>query len=257
MSELTPPPGDLLLPAQGVPTAPTTAAEAVETIRAWHAMLAHIRGVAEAALMHAAWTIREEYPERAAWDDYLSATLPRMDSGRLWLMAETWEVARRQRAVRELVDARPHEAVTLVAEFAGAGAAAQLSMFDDDDRALADMLAMPPRQRRQAMRRLIADARAAGDDHHPDDLRRIEELEQATVHEPPPAADPRRRAKQVVDALAACEQGLARLADDIEALVAAGGLGRTAQDRVMRLADMVVANADRISTAVGGDGTDP
>ena len=230
--------------ADGAAPETLTAVQAAQRIRAWSDVLHTLSAVAEAQVMAAAWAIRREHPDRAAFDAFAARHLGgAMDPGRAWTLAETWDAARRNRGLRALAARRPDDAAALVREYADASA----GHLDEDDRAVAEILGAAPRKRRAALRELRAAARAAEGNRHPGDLRRIRELEAerdaAEVRAGARGADP-------AALLAEDEKRLAARADEFDAL--RDRLSAPARDRLLRVADMAMGSIERIQTALSG-----
>ena len=156
-------PRDLVTdPAQAVASIagagePRTALEAVAVIRGWHETLRAISAIAECRVMAAAHVIRREFPDRGEFDAVFETHLAGiLDASRGWLMAETWEIAQKNRSIREFARSKPAEAVEFVREFVDTGAAEQLELLGDDDRRLAEYCAMPAKKRLARLRELLA-----------------------------------------------------------------------------------------------------
>ena len=82
------------------------ALEAAGRIRALHAALQQLSQLAEAQVLEAVWSIRQELPAPADFASFVGRELPMLTAERAQLMAETWAVARRSRELRELAGAR-------------------------------------------------------------------------------------------------------------------------------------------------------
>ena len=151
---------------------------AAARIRAWHESLGKIFALAEADIMECCLAIRRNHPGREAFGTFVGVHLAGvLTPTKAWQLADTWEVARQHRPVRELVNREPAKAVAFVREFTAAAADEQVPLpLDADDREITDILAASPKQRRERLRQLVA-ARKAPRDHHPDDVERICELE--------------------------------------------------------------------------------
>ena len=151
---------------------------AAARIRAWHESLNAVFAVAEADIMECCLAIRRNHPSREAFGTFVGVHLAGvLTAAKAWLLADTWEIARRHRPVRELVNREPQKAIAFMREFAAAAADEQEPLpFDADDCELTDILAAPPKTRRARLRELIAASKAARD-RHPDDIERIRDLE--------------------------------------------------------------------------------
>ena len=136
---------------------PLTAIEAAESIRAWYTMLREISALAEVKVMAAAAAIREQIPEREKFDVFVGRHLHGvLEPDLAWLMAETWGVAQKNRAIREFATSKPAAAVEFVSEFVRTGQMEQLDMLDETDERLVQWSGMGPRARRRELRRLYA-----------------------------------------------------------------------------------------------------
>lgn len=220
-------------------------------IVAWHKTLQAISATAEAEVMAACWAIRREHPDREEFAAFVTMRLEGvMTPGRAWTAAETWELARKHRPIRELTATAPREAIQFVRDFTAAAEQAPLPL-DDDDRTIAGLLAEPPKRRREKLREMAAAARAAGEHRHPDDITRIAELERAqTEAANREAADPLRSATAAVDALAAVERDLDGAARELDLLLARGAVTGRLQERVTHLSDRLMARLEELADAV-------
>ena len=155
---------------------------AAAEIRAWHLTLRTIGSAAEAAVMRACWRIRQAHPDTEEFGRFVFNELGGcMTPRKAWLLADTWEVARKNRKVHELAASQPDKAVAFVRDFTDAVAAVDgdetLPLpLDEDDKEVVALLTAPPKKRRAKLRELVA-ARRAPRDRHPDDVERIRELE--------------------------------------------------------------------------------
>ena len=162
----------------GTPDDMAAAAE----IRAWHLTLRAIGTAAETAVMRACFRIRVIHPAMDDFADFVYRQMPNvMTAKRAWLLADTWDVARKNRKLHELAASRPDRAVAFVRDFTdaveAAGGAENLPLpLDEDDKEIAALLTAPPKKRHQGLRELVA-ARRAPRNHHPDDVERIHDLE--------------------------------------------------------------------------------
>lgn len=169
------PPALLLAGGLGPPVASLSAVQAVQRIVALHGIARAVCATIHGEVLEAAWVIRRAYPERAAFERFVTGCglAEVMPPSRAWLAAETWEVARRQRALRELVADRPNEAIRFVAEFV---AEAPRDKLETDDPRVAEILALPGRKRTPEIRRLVALERSVGEGRHPADVEQIRTL---------------------------------------------------------------------------------
>ena len=160
------------------PVSSLTAPQAVQRIHTWHTVLRTLSATAEREIMEAAWIIRREYPERGDFVRFVDeqGLTVSISADRVWIAAETWEVARRQRSLREMTATRPEDAMQFVADIAAAAGDAGLKALDDEDRDVIGLLAQPARKRRAAIRTLIESQRAVADGRHPADVEHIRTL---------------------------------------------------------------------------------
>lgn len=224
------------------PARDLTAIQAVEQIRAWHEALRSISAVAEVRVLEACWTIRRELPARDDFDrlvgDHLDGIL---DPGRAWLMAETWEVSRHSRLLREEATREPDHAIAFVREFVESGHRERLLKLDEGDREVISILTDRPSKRRARIRALI--------DHHQARLELEDgEGEPELPPPPPPAPGP--------DLPAVLREFDAAV---VELLRAGGALGRALEDgvptrgqvsRLVLLTDQAIGAMENASEAV-------
>ena len=210
---------------------PATVPEALACIRAWRSLLQAVVGVAEAQVMAACWVIQRDTPDREAFDA-AARSVPDLPPARAWAMAETWEVARRQRAVRTLALDSPAEAVRFVSELASAVDTGGLT---DDDREVAELLAAPPRKRQLQLRALVQMRRGAESTAQASPLP-LEPAEPAATEAP--RQSPARLLRRAED----LEQAAAALAHDL----GGGGVHWTtrSRDRLNVLLDRCMAHLE-------------
>ena len=187
---------------------PATVSEALACIRAWRSLLQAVVAVAEAQVMAACWVIQRETADREAFDAAVRR-VPDLPPARAWTMAETWAVARRQRAVRTLALDSPAEAVRFVSELASAVDTGDLT---DDDREVAELLAAPPRKRQAQLRALVQMRRGAETSTASWARQQPLPVEPADPAEAPPRSPSRllRRAEEIELAAADLARELAR-----------------------------------------------
>ena len=221
---------------------PPTAAAAFERIRAWRQALRAIAGVAEAQVMAACWVVREALPDRADFEAAVARELGGLlDPDRALALAETWGVARRQRALRVLASSDPGEAVRFVRDLAEAAGSEGAEALDDDDREVAELLALPPRRRRERLRSLVRLRRGAAPPPAPV---RIE-----APAPPPPAPAGPGEPDRLLSALREIEGRLQGLAAEVGA--ARGDPGWTAArwERLLKLTDLATGDLDEMAVA--------
>ncbi len=231
---------------------------AAAEIRTWFLVLKTVGAAAETKVMRACWRIRQAHPDAEAFGRFVHTQLDNlMTPCKAWLLADTWEVARKNRQVRELTKNKPGEVIAFVRDFTdaveAAGGAAELPLpLDDDDREIVALLTAPPKKRREQLRELVAAQRER--DRHPDDVRRIRELEakQAAAAGRPsdsPADNP--DAAAAVEALAAAESALFEARTRVIAV--ADLLPAHTVARVLRVCDRGVSSFDEITFSVQND----
>ncbi len=241
--------------AGGVSSAPevdwerAAADVAAARIMVWRDVLQSIHATADAEVMACCAAIRREHPDREDFTRWCAGRLGGVLSpADAWRRAETWEVARHHRPIRELTLTQPRKAIALVAEFAQAADGEQIDLpLDADDQQITDILASPPKVRRERLRALAAAGRAARKQRHPDDVARIAELERESAAAETSAA---KRKAALVAELAAHERGLAETAGRLGELVAQGAFSDHELGRVLRLCDMATASLETIADAV-------
>ncbi len=233
-----------------------TALQAMQRIKAWHATIRQLMAVAEAQVMEALWVIRREHPGQARFAEFLASQDSPVAPDKAWLMAQTWDAARRNRGLRELTRAAPDQALELVREFIEAGNAEQLHDLDEDDAQVAALLSAPPRARRTRLRELIKAGQAAREGRNPDDIARIERLEaEREARQAAAGADgvtdldahPRTRLRKAIAELREAESRIAHLADDLESLLTTASANARAQ--VLATTDVAIGALERISGA--------
>ena len=257
----------LLAGGLGPPVASLDAVQAVQRIVALHGIARMVCTTIHGEVLEAAWVIRRAHPEREDFDRFVAAhgLTDVMRPERAWLAAETWEAARRQRALRDLVASRPDEAIQFVAEFVAAGSTTtRLADLDDDDRRVVELVSQPPRRRAREIRRLIELDTAASEGRHPADVERIRTLEserdaaveraQASGAVTELGAHPERQVRAAVESLREAESRLAEVAEGLVGAWDAARAGAGLRQRVLRMADMAEGSLERIVEAVDGRG---
>lgn len=245
------------------PPAPRAALEAAARIRVVHEQLRRVSHLAEAQLMEAAWTIRGEIPERAAFDAFVAEHAPVLDPGRAWLMADTWAVARRSRKLKELAYSDAPAALDFVRQFVEAGEREGIEAVDELDADAVALLAQPAARRHEGLRKLLSvsrDVEASADPHRArmerlererdeavDALERGAPVESLSMH-------PAKRLKAAAADLQAIESQLAPLAEAVEALCRGDGASEAVRQRLLATGDLALGHVERITAAaMGGD----
>ena len=216
---------------------PRTSMEAIARIRAWRSAMASLSAIAEAEVMAACWLIRREHQTRAAFISFFRRHDPDqcISGEHAWLMAETWEVSRRQRSLRELTTRRPDEAIAFVREFVDAGREADLEELDANDRKVAEILSSAPRRRSARIRALI-------ESHE-------ERLALEPPEAPPPPPDPALQAtglEKVIGELRSAVMRLEALTGVVAGLPVEPAL-RAEWGRVLALTDLGSGSLDTIA----------
>lgn len=226
-----------LTEALAADTGRLTAIEAAESIRAWHTMLREISALAEVKVMSAAATIREQIPEREEFDAFVGRHLHGvLEPERAWLMAETWGVARNNRAIREFAASKPAEAVEFVSEFVRTGQMEQLDLLDETDERLVKWSGMGARARRRELRRLYAlEPEPAG-------------KTLAEVHDAGTAAADRRAVRQAIEDLRKLESEAARIGAELNSRRRL--VSDTQARAVVSVVDHVYGSLDTIAGAI-------
>ena len=248
----------------GPPVASLDAIGAAHRIVAWHRTAKMLFSMIHAEIMEAAWIIRREYPERSQFLLFARARglAEVMAPEQIWLAAETWEVQRSQRALRDLVSERPAEAMAFVHAFVAEGGEREIEALEDDDRRVAEILGSPPRKRHSAIQHLIASERAADGGRSPADVEQIrtltEERDEALGRlEARNRATPAETVNDLVVELVDVHALLADIAGRYEAVVGeamagAGAALESAMLDVATTADRIISQGERIAAAAMG-----
>lgn len=235
------------------PVATLTAIQAVQHIRACVAFSRALFSAIEAQIMEAAWVVRRDYPDRADFESFVEGQGlgDAMSPAQAWRHAETWDVIRRQRPLRDLAQDRAGEAMRLVCEYRDAGGDG--GALDDDDRRILDALSQPRSKRGALLREMARSQREAHDGRHPDDVARIRELEAERVAGQgvePPSTHPGVFLSELADAERTLADLAERLAQWADAPGSAVGLGAARCNRAMLACDMAIGSLERISEIV-------
>ena len=208
----------------------------------------------EAQLMESLWRISEKVPERPAFDRLIREHT-NLEPQRAWLMAQTWESARRNRDLRELTLDRPDQALALVNGFIEAGMAERMQTLSDDDRDVAEMIALPPRRRIAAIRELIAQGKAAQQGRSQTDDKYITRLEvqrddawaelKKTRQENGGSQSPER---QALNTLRDAENRLAQACEDLRPLLQTAS--KRVLDEAQRLGDTAMETIEELQTDI-------
>lgn len=207
-------------------TPPTTAIGAAHRIHAWHTTLTEVARVAHAQIMESWWVIRREHPERPDFDAFLAAQgLDRFaDPEQAWLMADTWDVARKQRSLRDLAADHPSDAISFVWEFVEKGRAEDLRKLGENHPKVAEILSLPSRKRTAAIHDLLE--------------YRQERLDLAPAEPPPPpppAPDTAVGLERCIGELREIVHRLDGLAHALPDLLAGDAQNRSRRERILPL----------------------
>ena len=237
---------------------PPSATVAFARIHAWHEALRAIAGVAEAQIMAACWAIRRDIPDHETFKLAIERNLAGiLQPDRAWAMAETWDVARRQRSLRALAMDNPDGAIAFVRELAEEAGAEHVRALDEDDREVAELLSAPPRKRREQLRAMVRMRRGAPPIEEPADRRAARvppgwAAAHPATPEPSPSPLPLESSPDGVMA------ELQAIGSRLHGL--ANAVGETSdswspayRDRLLRLTDMIMGDLERIAEFAHGD----
>ena len=232
-----------------LPIASLTAVQAVQHIRACVAFARTVAAAAEVQIREAAWIVRRDYPDYEAFAEFVGAhgLGDTMDAARAWRYAEEWDVARRNRSLRELAAESPREAVALMGEYS---AARDGDAVDELDRCVVDVLSKPKRTRMRLLREMARAQRATEAQRHPDDVARIEALE---AEQRESGAVVTHHPATLVGEIVAAERQLADIADRLAEWEAARGnaaLPGSHANRAAIACDMAMGALERITETV-------
>lgn len=232
----------LMAKAPAAPARELTAIQAVEQIRAWHEALRSISAVAEVRILEACWTIRRERPEREDFNALVGGHLDGiLEPDRAWLMAETWDAARRSRRLREVAVREPDSAIAFVREFVDGGRAERLQSLDDEDHEVISILTDRPAQRRSRIRALI--------EGHQERLD-LETDERAPETAAPPPPPPGPDLATVLGDFDVAVIELLRAGGALAGALEAGAPTRTQASRLVLLIDQAIGAMENASEAV-------
>lgn len=214
-----------------------TAIQAVERIRAWHETMRALSAVVEAQVMEACWCIRRELVDRNLFDAFVGGHLDGMvEPSRAWLMAETWDVARRSSPLRAFASRQPSEAIEFVRTFVEVGAAEQLKSLDEHDRTLVGLITAPARTRRSRIEALTR--------------QRSLDLEGgAECRERPPQPETAAGLNECIVELRALTHRIDELATVLPDLLAGDASNRARRERIFPLTDLGIGALERIASA--------
>ena len=252
------------LPAgPGPKPAVSPAVAAAQRIVLVHGQVQHFARLAEAQVMESAWVIRRNIPDRRAFDAFVAAEAPVLAPDKAWLMADAWEAARRNRGMRELVDADPAAAIDFVRSVVEAGAEERLAALDDDDREFLDLARLPRRRRNEQLRKLLDVARVVDEGRDPvrEELEQMarerDEAKQALASGGDVeslSSHPQARLRDAAGELQEIEKSLAPLAERIEGLIAATEVPDAVRRRLVATGDLLMGALERIAAAALEDG---
>ncbi|MXW02200.1 MAG: hypothetical protein F4060_02550 [Holophagales bacterium] len=242
-----------LVKADGALPAPQAALDAAAEIRTlWAAGQALVRlgQEIEAKVMEGLWTIRREVGDEG-FDDFVGRHTP-VEAEQARRMVDGWEVARKNRALRELAQSRPTDALHLLGEAVDAG----VDLSDATDQQVADIMVKPPRRRHGAIRALIESAETGETPATREKIRALEEerdeaLEQLNF-ERVTRGHPSSRATELIRSLEELERRAGDLAMD--AVLSLQGAPETTRERATALAGALADSAERIGSLAFGEG---
>ena len=85
---------------------------AAAEIRTWFQLLKTIGAAAETKVMRACWRIRQAHPDAEDFGRFVHTQLDGLMAPRkAWLLADTWEVASKNRKIAELAARKPDKAI--------------------------------------------------------------------------------------------------------------------------------------------------
>ena len=243
----TPPPDVMQLLAPGGSSV-RTPEQAAARIHAIHDVMRALSVVAQLQLMESCWVIKSHCQMRDVFDAFLAehgvdAVLAPDEA---WTMALTHDVQRRHRAMRDLVSARPAQAMQWVRGFVDAHREErldELDELDERDRDVVSLLHGPPRALRAKVRAWLAleERHTGGPPAEPP----------PAPPEPPAAVHPGARWREAADRLRDADAALADVAGDVADLCATTGGAHAAQaTRLLHLVDSLQASLDAIAGAL-------
>ena len=233
----------------------STILEEIKRVSAICATAQAVMQTLEAQLMESFWKIRQELGGDQARFQMLIRTYTQFQSDRAWLMADTWEAARKNRQLRTLATREPSEALRLVSRFVDAGITEQLESLSEDEQQTARFLTLSPRKQAAQIREWKDDAKAAREGHNPGDLERIRAAEaerDAAIEE----LDRERQLKlggksPVREALNALRDAEKRLAQAREALKAVlDQASHETRDEMMYISDLAMTTIERLHAEI-------
>ena len=239
----------------GLAEIPPACLAAVQEIRLLQSMLAQVAQFAEARIMERLWEIRRAVADDDAYRRLAERHLD-MDGATALRYATTWEGARQNRALRELAQQTPQQAMVLVQSLATHG----LDDIGDDDAEVAALLGRPPKQRQQAIRDLLAHREQVVSGRHPADQEEIRVLtaerdaaldalqaraEVVRLDETPPA-----QARALMEQVQGLAQQVGQAAEAAQALPA-GALSAHTTDQMYRYCDLLISSAEAMLAALG------
>ena len=229
--------------------------EAQTHVRRIQAICETMRAVSEALytqLMESLWRMRRDLGDDRSRFNIVVAAHTELKPERAWAMAETWEIVRRNRSMREMAFRKPNEALAFVVQLIEAGCADMLNGMDDNDEVM-KVMSLTPRKRTQAIRTLIEKSKAIDQDHHPADQERIASLEaerDAAVEllKVRKVITPHggEEARRIADDMRKTEKDLADVAHRL-ALLPHDSARDAINSEVIALSDLIIQSAERIS----------
>ena len=229
-----------------------TAIEAARGLDAWATTRQQLVQVTDVQIMLHAAAIRREFPEREDFDAFCREHVLTVRSDQAWLAAQTWEVAQKNRNVRELARSSPSEAVSLVQDFVEAGLEHRVLNLDETDRELVEVLSGPRSKVRKRLRRMLDAENCAADGRSLEDVKRIEALTEERDAARAALADadnvaelPTAAINEVITDLQRLEREAAADAERFAQL----GASTAQRERALRTVDLIQGHMERISEA--------
>ena len=242
--------------ATGLAEIPPACLAAVQEIKLLQAMLTQVAQFAEARIMERLWEIRRAVADDDAYRRLAARHLD-MDGATALRYATTWEGARQNRALRELAQQTPQQAMVLVQSLATHG----LDDIGDDDIEVARVLGQAPKQRQQTLRDLLDHREQVVSGRHPADQEEIRVLTaerdaaldalQARTEVVRLDETPQRRLRALLEKIRSLSEQARQLADDTE--LRAGEVAppdATWAERLVAATDGLVAGAEDLAGAV-------
>ena len=251
------------LPAEPVALPPSARAlDAARRITIVRQQVERFTRIAKAQVMEAAWEIREEIPERDAFDAFVAGHTP-VEPERGWVMAQAWGVARAKRELRELVRDDPDSALEFVGALVESSVAEGVDDVDEIGREMVAFYTLPPRTRDKRLRNLLTVSKDVEAGKHPGDAEYIEQLTRERDEAVQALKDgngveslsahPVRQLNDAAKELLGVESQVAALAEKIEGLCKRAAVSEALHRRLVAAGDLMIGNTERIIAAAMGE----